>query len=392
MSSNKGAVPPTVHVLEIIGNAIIGGVEIYVHNLAQQLPLYGFKVTCLVPYESAYTAQLRQLGCEVFVTDMDVNVPWRSLQFTTELVRHQRVDLLHAHLTRAHALAGLAASLTGRPAVATFHGMEFNIEELAIAQMTGTHVITVCQKAYLQGMGLGIPTQRLSMIPNGVDSKKFSPTGSGLEWRQKNNIPLDAPLAGFVGRLAYEKGPDLFVRFASSLHQRMPEAHYVLVGEGPLETEVKRLIAEYRLQDVVHMAGLSKEMSQVYQSLDIQVMTSRYEGMPFALLEGMASGVPSAALSVGGVAEIIEVGTTGITAAPEDWNGLANGVASVMRDKRALKRMGSAARRRVEQQFDLQASVAQTANLFRSLAQSSTSIMPAVDSSWVLAQKSTLGK
>lgn len=392
MSNNKGTMMPALHVLEVIGNAIIGGVEIYVYNLVQQLPQHGFKVTCLAPYESPYTAQLRQLGSKVYITEMDVNVPWRSLQFTTELVRHLRVDVLHAHLPRAHALAGLAGSLTRRPVAATFHGMEFNIEELGIAQMAGTHVITVCQKAYLQGLSLGIPDQRLSMIPNGVDCKKFALSDKGQEWRQNNNIPLDATLIGFAGRLAYEKGPDLFVRFAASLHRRMPQAHYVLVGEGPMESEIRRLIAELELEGVVHMAGLNSEMSHVYPAFDLQVMTSRYEGMPFALLEGMACGVPSAALSVGGVAEIIEVGATGITATAEDWDGLASGAARILSDAATLQRMGAAARQRVEQHFDLHDSIAQTAHLFRDLYQTSPSALSTVDPAWMLPHKSTLGK
>jgi len=119
-------------------------------------------------------------------------------------------------------------------------------------------------------------------------------------------------------------------------------------------------------------------------------MTSRYEGMPFALLEGMACGVPSAALSVGGVAEIIEVGATGITATADDWEGLAGGVARLLVDTPAMRRMGAAARRRVEQHFDLHDSIAQTASLFRALVQSGA--IPAVDPGWVLPHKSALGK
>ncbi len=376
MSSTKGTDEQPVHVLEVVGNAIIGGMEIYVQNLAQQLPSYGFKVTCLAPYESAYTAQLRRLGCEVFVTDMHVNVPLRSLQFTVELVRHLGIDLLHAHLPRAHVLAGLAGSLAGRPVAATFHGMEFNIEELGIAQMTGTHIITVCQKAYLQGLGLSIPRERISLVPNGVDSKAFTPHHSGADWREKHNLPPEAPLVGFAGRLAFEKGPDLFVRFAGALHRRLPGVHFVLVGEGPMEGEVRRLIAEQELDGVVHMAGISHNMHDVYPAFDLQAMTSRYEGMPFALLEGMSCGVPSAALAVGGVSEIIEVGTTGITAAPDDWDGLAAGAAEVLRDPRRLKQMGTAARRRVEQNFDLHKSIVQTAELFRRLAKADVALEP----------------
>ena len=399
MSSNKGAGLQPVHVLEVVGNAIVGGMENYVQNLVQMLPSYGFKVTCLAPYESAYTAQLRRLGCEVFVTDMNVDVPWRSLQFATELVRQQRVDLLHAHLSRAHILAGLVGQLSGRPVAATFHGMEFNIEELGISQMTGTHMITVCQKAYLQGLGLGIAPERVSLIPNGVNSKDFTPSRDGLEWRQKHTIPLDAPLVGFAGRLAFEKGPDLFVHMANSLHRQLPQVHFVLVGEGPMETDVKRLTAEYGLEHVIHLAGLNHHMREVYPAFDVQVMTSRYEGMPFALLEGMSCGVPSAALAVGGVSEIIEVGTTGITAAPDDWNGLANGVAALLRDPRQLKKMGAAARKRVEQNFDLNDSVLRISNLFRKLVEVD-SAEKTVEPNWVLPRqeavplpvKSSLGK
>ncbi|HEX2980497.1 MAG TPA: glycosyltransferase family 4 protein, partial [Anaerolineaceae bacterium] len=99
-----------IHVLEIIGNAIVGGMENYVFNLAGHLPEHGFKLTCLAPYESAYTASLRSLGCEVYVTPMHVDVPWRSIQFTTELIRQKHIDLVHATWPMARASWGWSNS------------------------------------------------------------------------------------------------------------------------------------------------------------------------------------------------------------------------------------------------------------------------------------------
>jgi glycosyltransferase involved in cell wall biosynthesis len=382
----KGTPESPVHILEVIGNAIVGGMENYVLNLVQQLPAYGFKITCLAPYESPYTARLRRLGVDVFVTEMHVNVPWRSIQFTTELIRHSRIDLVHAHLPRAHLLAGLAGRLSGRPVAATFHGMEINIEELSISQMTGTHMITVCQQAYSQGMALGLPIDRISLIMNGVDVKNFVPGRDGCAWRQTQQIPLDVPLVGFVGRMSFEKGPDLFVHLARHIHALRPDVHFVIVGEGPLEGDVKNLVHEYALENIVHLAGLGKDMGTIYPAFDVQAVTSRVEGLPFALLEGMACGIPSAALAVGGVAEIIEVGTTGITAAAEDWGGLGNGLVKMLEDPLHMKSMGEAARKRVEENFDLYNSLRLTSNLFRSLLKLDVPKGSALQPGWMVAQ------
>ncbi len=160
---------PSFHVLEIAGNAIVGGMEKYVYNLVQHLPNQGFKVTCVTPFHSAFTSSLRQLGSEVYITIMDNDPYWRSIQFVTQLVRYQHIDLIHAHMPRAHVLAGIVGSLTGVPVVATVHGMEITNQELAICRTTGSHLTVVCQEAYSQGLALGLPR------PDDAHSKRRRP-------------------------------------------------------------------------------------------------------------------------------------------------------------------------------------------------------------------------
>jgi glycosyltransferase involved in cell wall biosynthesis len=106
---------------------------------------------------------------------------------------------------------------------------------------------------------------------------------------------------------------------------------------------------------------------EVYPAFDILAQTSRVEGMPFALLEAMACGCPVIAMGVGGVAEIIEVGTTGLLSAPGDWAGLGDGVIKLLDNPERMKSLGQAGRKRVEEYFDLQNSVRWMAILFNRL-------------------------
>lgn len=382
----------TIHVLEVLGNAIIGGMENYVRNLIAHLPVERFRVTCLCPYESKLTAELRRLGCTVYVTFMDYDPPWRSIQSTVEIIRHERIDLIHAHLPKAHALAGLAGCVTHRPVVATIHGMMVTTEDLGISRTTGTHLAVVCQEAYHQALALGISPEDVTLIPNGVDLSTFTPnppasgesanplsreTVSPAAFRQALGVPDGTLLVGFVGRLAWEKGPDQFIRMAQYVHkQRLAKLasspHFVLVGDGPMKGELVEMIREMELEEVVHLAGLHIDTWAVYPALDVVVQTSRVEGMPLALLEAMACGRPVIAMGVGGVLELLEVDVTGFLAAGGDWEGVGNALLPLLDDPARRQTMGQAARRRAETLYDLAHSVQRTSDLFCRLVSKKT--------------------
>jgi glycosyltransferase involved in cell wall biosynthesis len=341
--------------------------EKYVYNLAQKLPVHGFKVTVLAPYESSFTASLRHQGCDVYVTAMDDNPTWRSIQFTAELVRHLKVDLIHAHLPRAHVLAGLVGRLVEKPVVATVHGMDINPIDLSVCLTAGTHLIVVCQAAYNQALAFGVPPERLTLVPNGVDTKVYSQNRSGSSFRKALHLPANAQLVGYVGRLAWEKGSDQFIRVAEYVHKHRPDVQFALVGDGPMEAELKLMIESAGLKENVYLPGLWTNTWEVYPAFDILVQTSRVEGMPFALLEAMACGCPVIAMGVGGVAEIVEVGTTGLLSAAGDWAGLGDAVIKLLDNPERMKSMGQAGRKRVEEYFDLQNSVRWMAILFNRL-------------------------
>lgn len=370
-----------LHLMELIGNAIVGGMESYVLSLIQHLSHDEFEITCLCPYESRFTDALRALGCHVAITPIQDDPPWRSIQTGVALVRQRGIDVIHAHLPNAHILGGIIGGMARTPVVATLHGMNLSMLDLGICQTGNTHLIVVCQEAYHQALAVGIPANRLSLIPNGVDLERFHPARNGDALRHALGVPLDARLVGFVGRLSWEKGPDKFVRAAEHVLRERLDTHFALVGEGPLQDSLKEQTKRAGLSDRIHFAGVSTQTEDVYPAFDLVAVTSRHEGMPLALLEAMASGKPVVALGVGGVAEQIQVGSTGLligtgdwtyisSGFPSDWEGVASAILHLLARPDVMTRMGQAARARAEHYFDLGQSVAQITNLFHCLTNS----------------------
>lgn len=366
---NQNSKHKPVHVLQILGNAIVGGMETSVINLISSLPRDEYRITVLCPYESVVTRTLRDLNCKLFIAPVEDDPRWRSIQMVVELVRRLGIDLLHAHLPNAHALAGLASALTGTPAVATVHGMEVSTQELGIQRTTGTHLIMVCHQAYLQALTLGIPERKLSLIYNGVatDAAASDPI-AGLTFRAAVGVPAGALLVGFVGRLAHEKGPDQFVRAAREVAARRDDAHFVLVGNGPMREELESMIQELGLAQRVHLAGRWDDVRQVYPALDVLAQTSRAEGSSLVLLEAMANKRPVVAIAVGGVLELVEHGATGYITGPGDWQGVAQLIVALLNDSEQRKRMGDAGWERVQNDFSLSQAAHHTAELYDRLA------------------------
>jgi len=357
-----------VNILEIIGNASFGGMERYIINFLTHLPSEQFKVTCICPYESAFTSSLRDLGLKVYITPVTDDPTWRSIQLAVEVVRLHGIDIIHAHMPKAHVLAGLTGNLTHRPVVATVHGMHLTAFEYGITRLLGSHLITNCQETYGQALAMGVPSERVSLIHNGVDIGLFTPGEGAGELRKWINVPADTPLIGFAGRLAHEKGPDLFLRAAQEIHHSRPDIHFVVIGYGTMRNDLIKMRNQLGLEKYMHFIGWQTNMADMYRSLNLLVHTSRSDGTSLVLLEAMACGCPVVALDVGGVREVVENDDTGLIAPAGDWEGIAIRALELMASSNRLKTMGKAARSCIEKKFDLLVKTKCTADLMCQIA------------------------
>lgn len=362
-----------IHVLEVLGNAIVGGMECWVERLIERLPPDRFAVTALLPFEGQFARRLREFGIEVFVTPMPEEPCWASVQMATALVQSSGIDLLHAHLPNAHHLAALAGKLAGRPVVTTIHGRQIALLDLELHRLTGSHLSVVCQSTYFQALSLGVNAGLLSYEPNGVDCQVFAPRERPVgshSLRARLQLSADTPLVGFVGRLSPEKGPEVFIRALLPLLARRPDAHAVMAGEGPLLEDLQEQIAQLRLDGKVHLLGLQTDMPRLYSELDLVVSSSHSEAMPLNLMEAMASGLPVIATRVGGVPGIVEHGYGGWLVAQYDSEDIGCRSAALLDDATLRHQFGECARRRAVESLNLDRSVERITQLFAKLAQS----------------------
>lgn len=357
------------HVLEIVGNAIVGGMENYVARLIERMPRERFSVSLLAPFESPFTDRVRDLGTEVFITAITDEPSWNSIQLACALIQSSGVDVIQSHLPNAHVLAALAGRLTGRPVLATVHGRALSTLDIEVQRAASTHLAVVCRHSYFQALGVGVNARQVHYLPNGVDVERFRPerlrTGA---LRARFGIGAVAPVVGYVGRLSPEKGPDVFLRAALAVRSQWPTAAFIVVGEGPMQSQLQTFVKRFELADSVHFAGEQDDMPAVFNEFDVMVSSSHSEAMPLAVMEAMASGLPVVACKVGGVPELVQHGVTGWLANEGDYEGLAARVVELLTDDSLRLAAGRAARDRATRRFALDRSVEATTRLIDQLA------------------------
>jgi glycosyltransferase involved in cell wall biosynthesis len=375
-----------VRVLEIAGNAIVGGMEKYVERLVASLPADRFEITCVCPFESPFAETLRTLGADVFITPVRDDPAWSSIVSTAALVRARRIDVMHAHLSNAHVLASLVSGLTRVPVLVTIHGRTLPLIDIEAYRLHRSRFSVVCQNALLHALSLGVSEADVELIPNGVDTARFI-VKSGDAWLQRKlQLAPEVPLVGFVGRLSPEKAPARFLQMAAQLHTSHPELHFAMVGTGPLRAALAARAARMHLQEHVHFTGALDDMPRVYSNLQLLVMTSESEGRPLALMEAMAAGLPVVAPDVGGIAEIIVHGHSGILVPPHDTDALVYAVQELLDDSGRATRLGQAARKRACEHFAQSISFEAMARLLQHVA--SATDLPQVPANEVQSIKS----
>jgi glycosyltransferase involved in cell wall biosynthesis len=373
MNTNDAAItvagPARTHILQIVGNAIVGGMENYVVRLVERLPRDRFGVSVLAPFESRCTDQLREAGAEVFITQVTDEPSWQSIQLATSLVQSRSVDVLQAHLPNAHVLAGLAGRLTNRPVLATIHGRAVSTLDIEVQKLAGSHLAVVCRQSYFHALGVGIDPRHVHFVPNGVDSERFRPlrVRDGA-LRTRFGIAPETPLIGFIGRLSPEKGPDLFLRMAVSVRAQCPTAEFILVGDGAMFGQLQTFARRFGIGDAVHFADSQSDMPAVFHELDLVVSSSLSEAMPLAVMEAMASGLPVVACKVGGIPDLVAHGLTGWLADKGDYETLAAYVVDLLENDAVRLAAGAAARERAVARMGLDRGIETTIRLFSQLA------------------------
>ncbi|HEU5340727.1 glycosyltransferase family 4 protein [Edaphobacter sp.] len=270
-----------------------------------------------------------------------------------DLAQQVKADVVHAHGYKADIYAYLA--LRGKaPLISTCHTWYDNDLTVRIYGAADRfvlrkyqRVVAVSDEVRQRLLKAGVREEKIRLIQNGIDLRPFQHAAPSL----RDGLEVDQPLIGLVGRLAPEKGVDIFLRAASRVLARMPASRFVVVGDGPDRTKLESLIDELHLRQHVSLLGQRSDMPSVYASLDVMVSASRQEGLPIAILEGMASNRALVATAVGEVPSVIANGRTGVLVPAPDEGLLAEAIVNLLSDPERRARLGMAAAQLVADEF-----------------------------------------
>ena len=265
------------------------------------------------------------------------------------------IDVLHAHGYKADIYSAFAWKATRPALVSTCHTWYDNdlpvrvygaLDRWVLRRFD--RVVAVSTEVQDRLLNAGVAANRVRLIRNGVATKTFLATDKQRECRMAAGEPLRI---GLVGRLALEKGVDVFLQAAAILRKEHPQLRFIVAGEGPERQALEASVRDLDLTSCVTLAGSQKDMPAFYAGLDILVSASRQEGLPVALLEGAASGLPVVATRVGAVSEVVVPEVTGLLVQPEDPGALAAAIARLVAAPEMRARFGEAGQRRIQKEF-----------------------------------------
>jgi len=293
-------------------------------------------------------------------------------------IKKNNIEIVHTHSSKAGILGRLAAKLARgnrvRKIVHTVHGWSFNeyqsiparvlyifLERLA-GRFTDTLVV-VSDWDKRKGLENKIGKDNTYvLIRYGINFDELQVGARSL----RQDLGLDAGdlVVGMIACFKPQKAPQDFIRVASSVHKILPQAKFLLVGDGLLRKDIERLIYAYNLQNRVILTGWRQDIPRILSAIDVFMLTSLWEGLPISVLEAMASAKPVIATHTGGICEVLAEGRGGFTVSARDTGAMTDKLVSLLQDETLRKQMGQNARAALPASFRLENMAAQTAELY----------------------------
>jgi glycosyltransferase involved in cell wall biosynthesis len=300
---------------------------------------------------------------------MDLSAAWRL----SRLLKRLKPDVVHAHDPHGVAMAGLALSMStqlAKPPLIASRRVDFRLRGGRMSRWKYRQVdCFICASDAIRKLLVadGVPEPRAVTVHEGIDLGRVE-AAPAAALHEELFLPHGSPIVGNVAALVPHKGQRHFIEAAALVVRQVPDARFVIAGEGELRPTLERLIREHRLEKHVLLAGFRPDALSLHKAFDIFVMSSITEGLGTSLLDAMAAGKPIVATATGGIPEVVVDGETGTLVPPRDHQAMADAIVRLLKDPALRDRMGAAGLARARRQFSAERMVAQTVRVYQRVA------------------------
>ena len=356
-----------IRVLFVVPALPVGGAERHVTTMLPRMDPARFtpSVIC-IGEEGELFSTLPAAGIEARALRLRKRQAVRALIELVMMMRRTRPDVVVVQGYNAETLGRIAARIAGvKHTINWVHntgglvqrGTVRRTVDRALTRWTSAYFgVAEAQRPYLVDE-LGHPDDKIRVIYNGVDLAQFR-TSTDRGVLAEFGFAENDPVVGIVAVLRPEKDHVSLLRAARTVVDELTNARFLIIGDGPTRPQLEALCTELGITPNVHFAGSRDDVARLLPAIDVFALTSTSECFPISVLEAMACARPAVCSAVGGIPEVIKDGETGYLVPPKDPLQLAARLVKLLRDPQTARRMGSAARARVEAEFDLDCSIA----------------------------------
>lgn len=369
---------PPIPVLHVVHSLNVGGAEKLVFDLARATDPDRFPtaVACLDEAGTLAPA-LVAAGVPVHAIDRRPGLRPDVVARLARLIRASGARVIHAHQYTPFFYGVLAARLSGRArCLFTEHGRHHPdvrkpkrvLANQVLWRLAGATVAVSEHTRRALVANDGFPPDRVRLIYNGVDLRRFEGLPSREAIRRDLGLDAETPVIGLCARLSPEKNVPLLLDAFSRVRARHPTARLVIAGDGPARSDIEAHRDALGLGDAVRLLGFRDDVPALCRAFDVFALSSLTEGTSVTLLEAMYAGCPVVATRVGGNPEIVADGETGVLVPSGDAAALAAALLAFLDDPARARRFGAAGRARVAARFTFQGMVDAYQELYRALA------------------------
>lgn len=365
-----------IKILQAIRQGKVGGGETHVLDLVKELDKDKYESIILSFTDGPMVDKLKADGFSTYVVHTEKPFNYKVWKEVRKIVEEEKIDLIHAHGTRANSNTFSSAKAVKIPLIYTVHGWSFHPDQRPVVKVIRTlserflvkvadKTICVSQSNLNEGK-LKFPMPNATVIVNGINQVKFNPDQKYKNIRTELNIAEDEVLVGYIARITAQKEPLTYLKAIAKVPAEL-KVKFLIVGDGDLKKQMLELAEQLNLNSRVIFQNFRDDIPAILNGIDIFCLPSLWEGLPIALLEAMAMRKAIIATAIDGTKDLVTHMENGILVPTYSPEKIAEAIQLLINDEPLRKQLGLRAGQTVKEKFNIMDMTRKVESVYESL-------------------------